>query len=142
MTGQTALSSVRSAAVSPAILSKLPVNGWTITTAPQPKTLAILTYNPPLSKRMNTIYAQCLTDDPSMHCGGFIRTRAATDAGLMRSARGQIWCGSPADMCGYKLTAVVIGGRIIPSSPVRTVQPLGGIQYSQRAGESNSKGEA
>lgn len=64
---------------------------------------------------MKTLYVQCLTDDASIHNGGFVKTSAKTDAGIMRAARIQIWSCSPAALCGYRLTAICVedGKRII-----------------------------
>ena len=59
--------------------------------------------------RPRTIFfASCIADDGKVRCGGWVRTRAKTDAGIVAAVRSQVWWGSRPASCGYRLTAVII----------------------------------
>jgi hypothetical protein len=60
------------------------------------------------SRPRNTYYVSCIGDDGNVRCGGWIKTRATTDAGIVAAARSQVWRGSPPASCGYILRAIVL----------------------------------
>lgn len=54
------------------------------------------------------MYIQCIGDGEKIKNGGYVRTKAKTDKGILRAARVQIWSGSPAALCGYKLVKILV----------------------------------
>ena len=61
-----------------------------------------------MKRPRNTYYVSCIGDDGNVRCGGWIKTRATTDAGIVAAARSQVWRGSPPASCGYILRAIVL----------------------------------